>query len=303
MVVNLHVTERCNFQCRYCFGQWGLASGQSSNLGVFTDTDAALEIISQLARHFSSDRGLRFNFVGGEPGLLSNIADLIVAARSLGARTSYVTNGLMLRRFDAAWTATNVDVVGVSIDSPLSATNRQIGRMTAGGRVFSLEAVGAAIDRVRAAGDVSVKVNTVVSSWNVHEDFSDCIALLRPDRWKVLKMLPVHTLDGVVDDERFADFVERHRDVGPLVVAEDNDQMTGSYVMVDPMSRFFWYADSPGGGYHYSRPIAEVGVSRAFDSVPLDTSKFAARYSVGDGSPTSPSSRAKTAFNSAPSAR
>ena len=278
MVINLHVTERCNYRCRYCFGHWGVTTERSAEQSVFADTKTATKIMTELANEFTSEGGLRFNFVGGEPGLLPNIADLVDVGRALGARTSYVTNGLMLRRFDAAWTAANIDVVGLSVDSAHRLTNRAIGRMTSDGRLFELDAVARMIGQVRQIGDASIKVNTVVSRWNVDEDFSDCIASLGPERWKVLKMLPVHTLDGMIDDDQFRNFLTRHLHLRGTLVAEDNDQMTGAYVMVDPLSRFFWYAGTPTSGYCYSRPIVEVGAARARRAVDLDTAKYAARY-------------------------
>lgn len=30
MVVNLHITERCNYGCTYCFGKWGLFDDSST---------------------------------------------------------------------------------------------------------------------------------------------------------------------------------------------------------------------------------------------------------------------------------
>eukprot|EP00892_Ulva_mutabilis_P010066 jgi/Ulvmu1/7431/UM036_0092.1 len=36
-----------------------------------------------------------------------------------------------------------------------------------------------------------LKLNTVVASPNVHDDMSEVVLRLRPDRWKVFKVLPV----------------------------------------------------------------------------------------------------------------
>ena len=64
----------------------------------------------------------------------------------------------------------------------------------------------------------------------------------------------------LVSAEEFWGYVENNRRVeehGITVVPEDNDLMTGSYVMVDPAGRFF---DNAAGAHTYSRPILEVGV-------------------------------------------
>ena len=61
---------------------------------------------------------------------------------------------------------------------------------------------------------------------------------------------------------------------GITVVPEDNDLMTGSYVMVDPAGRFF---DNSAGTHTYSRPILEVGVEQALTDVSVDAGKFLSR--------------------------
>jgi len=268
MVVNLHVTERCNYQCTYCFGKWGLESE------VFQDTEKAFDVMRQLHSFFASEHGVRFNFVGGEPALLPNIADLVDESKRLGARTSYVTNGLMLRRFSPEWTERRIDVAGISIDSPHALTNLAVGRVGRNGRVFDPAEVVAAVRKIDGP---SIKVNTVVSAWNAHEDFSDLISAISPDRWKILKMLPVYTADGSVGDEQFRGFLDRHSEFRSIIVSEDNDQMTHSYAMVDPSSRFFWY-NAGGLGYTYSEPISGVGDAAAWASVSYDSDKFESRY-------------------------
>jgi radical S-adenosyl methionine domain-containing protein 2 len=53
--------------------------------------------------------------------------------------------------------------------------------------------------------------------------------------------------------------------------------MEGSYIMVDPLGRFF--QNRPGAfGYDYSPPILEVGADRAFAQIGWSVLKFARRY-------------------------
>ncbi len=61
---------------------------------------------------------------------------------------------------------------------------------------------------------------------------------------------------------------------------EDNNDMVGSYVMVDPLGRFFDNTcfDSRKEGYIYSTPITEVGAQEAFKVVNFDQNKFWMRY-------------------------
>ena len=84
----------------------------------------------------------------------------------------------------------------------------------------------------------------------------------------------------VITSEEFARYVARNRYVesrGIVVVPENNDLMTGSYVMVDPAGRFF---DNVAGTHVYSRPISQVGVDTALREVSVDTDKFRLRDGV-----------------------
>ena len=80
-----------------------------------------------------------------------------------------------------------------------------------------------------------------------------------------------------IDNSQFEQYVERNRSVensGIRVVPECNQLMTGSYVMVDPLGRFF---DNTRGSHTYSRPILEVGVLAALEEVTVDTDRFSQR--------------------------
>lgn len=299
MVVNLHVTERCNYRCTYCFGKWGLLQESSAETSAWADTAEAYRIMSDLADKFQRDRGadspIRFNFVGGEPALLPNIDDLIDHARTaLKSRVSYVTNGLMLRRFEPKWTAENIDIVGISVDSSLRDTNEQIGRVTRSGKTFDLAEIGAHVRAIRKAADdldvecPEIKVNTVVSELNVNENFDCVLNAITPDRWKILKMLPVYSAKTAISDVAFRSFAKRHRKFvrknsgfkRVVITTEDNDEMTGSYAMVDPLARFFWYDELPEGGYQYSAPMTDVSADDAWAvaGAHWDEQKYGARY-------------------------
>ena len=58
------------------------------------------------------------------------------------------------------------------------------------------------------------------------------------------------------------------------MVPEDNDLMTGSYIMVDPMGRFY---DNVDGRYRYGRPILQAGVEGALQDVRVDRDTFERR--------------------------
>jgi len=65
------------------------------------------------------------------------------------------------------------------------------------------------------------------------------VALIRPERWKVLRVLPIVTDDLAVTDTQFSHFIEVHRALRSIMCPEDNSDMFESYLMIDPRGRFF----------------------------------------------------------------
>lgn len=127
------------------------------------------------------------------------------------------------------------------------------------------------------------KVNTVVTTLNAREDMSDLVVKLRPERWKILRALPIEGQNSgriehlVCSPESFAAFVARHGHLeraGIRLVPEDHDDILGSYAMVDPAGRFF---DDITGKNRYSEPILRVGVDLAWSQCDFLPSRFSAR--------------------------
>jgi radical S-adenosyl methionine domain-containing protein 2 len=139
-----------------------------------------------------------------------------------------------------------------------------------------------------------LKLNTVVHRLNAHEDLRDFIRELAPRRWKLFQVLPVdgqnheRFAEFEIDQASFDAFVERHRELAAHdidIVGEANEDMRGSYAMIDPAGRFY---DSTTGQYLYSDPILEVGVERAWSQVRFDPKLFKTRggdydFDVGVG--------------------
>lgn len=286
LVVNWHVTEACNFKCRYCFASWEQNGAKPELWRNQAQTRGLLKALygffnnANLSNSLGGGlcwRSLRLSLAGGEPTLLGgSLTDIAAQAKALGFRVSLITNGS--RPDVIASTCRYLDMIGLSIDSADQATNAAIGRnCRAGTQIFAGNPM-AIIAQARAVRpDIVVKVNTVVSSANAGEDLSGLIAGLHPDRWKVMRMLPVQTDVLAVDAETFRAFVNRHRAFHRLMTVEDHSDMDRSYVMVDPQGRFFQNG-AARRGYLYSRPIPEVGVEAAFGDVEFRPDGFAARY-------------------------
>ena len=285
LVVNFHVTEACNYGCTHCFAKWA-----RSGHGVFSRPEVGRSVVQQVIWYFDAHgipaHRLRLNFVGGEPGLLPGIGDLLEWSAQQGVSVSYVTNGLMLDKFDADWTSATIDVIGLSVDSGYAHTNLLVGRRDAAMNVPDLARLLAAVEEARASAastraamrkPLQVKLNTVVSRHNASEDLNEVVAAFAPDRWKVLRVLPVFETIESITDAQFDAFVRRHQQHRDVMVVEDNDHMIGSYIMVNPRSQLFW--TEPGHrGYRYSAPITEVGADVAFKGLRIDWPKYRRRY-------------------------
>ena len=285
-VVNWHVTEACNFRCRYCFSSWKRDSARGELWQDEAQTRSLLEDLfsffnpanrSNPLRPVLSWRSVRLSLAGGEPTLLGcRLTEIAAQAKALGCGVSLITNGS--RPDVIASTLRHLDMIGLSVDSADHETIAAIGRYCpAGTRVSAEDALEIVAQARGIRPDIVVKINTVVSSANVGDDLSGLIARLNPDRWKVMRVLPVLTDALSVDGESFRAFVDRHQAFRQLMTIEDHSDMEGSYVMIDPYGRFFQNC-SGTHSYQYSRPIPEVGVAAAFGDVGFRPDSFAARY-------------------------
>ena len=122
-----------------------------------------------------------------------------------------------------------------------------------------------------------------ITSFDYKEDFSEFIDIKFSISSKIFQVLPIiGQNDGdvdelLVDSDKFQEFISKnqHLENDKLqIVPENNDAMTGSYVMIDPEGRFFSNVD---GTYLYSSPILKVGILEAFDEIEFNIDKFEKR--------------------------
>ncbi|MGW1752074.1 viperin family antiviral radical SAM protein [Streptomyces sp. NPDC002092] len=272
--VNFHLWQPCNMHCGFCFARFKDVRREVLPAGHLPARDA-LRVVKMLA-----DFGFKkITFAGGEPFLCPWLDDLIEMAAECGMVTSVVTNGSLVE--DLSDLAHLLDWIVVSVDSLGLRTLTELGRTTSG-RPMTESAYRDLCGQAHEVG-VRLKVNTVVTRVNMKEHLAPFIADVAPHRWKILQMLPIKGQNGgkanpfAISREEFANFVARNRWVsrrGVKVVPEENEDMVGSYAMLDPAGRFF---DNISGSYSYSRSVLECGVSVALSQVRLDRAKYLAR--------------------------
>jgi len=252
-------------KCKYCFANFSHIKNPLSK-------KEWCEIILQL-----TDFGMKkVNFVGGEPTLCPYLGELTVFSKKLGLITGIVSNGTGITRQFLVRYGLSIDWIGLSLDSGNEITQQILGR---GYESYIRESIEKS-NMIKIAG-IKLKINSVITNLNVNEDMSKVIDKIRPDRWKVFQVLIIKGQNNEkmenlkISKLEFMDFVRRHEGLNPI--AEDNNVMLESYIMVDPMGRFY---QNSGKIYNYSEPILEVGVLRAFNQVGYNHAKFVERGGI-----------------------
>lgn len=288
LVINFHMTEVCNYRCTYCYAKWNdnhfrdelhLQSGQVELL------------LSSLAGFFLSEnpfkqefpyQTVRINFAGGEPMVLGKqFINALEAAKALGFRTSIITNGHFLTSDMLEQTSSKLDMLGISFDTADELIAQSIGRADRRGRWLNADQLVRIANTYRQLNSKGqLKINTVVNPFNWHENMSSLIAQVQPDKWKLLRVLPVHDVRQVITSEQYQAYVDRHAPHVSNLIAEDNDAMWASYLMINPQGRFY-QNNGPEKGHLLSDPILKTGVEQAFSQIPFDFHAFANRYTHG----------------------
>ena len=270
--VNYHLWKPCNMSCGFCFATFLDLPLQGV---TYLPQDDSIRLIT-----LTAEAGfLKINFAGGEPTLCRWLPDLIRHAKSLGLTTSVVTNG---SRITETWLddlAGCLDILAISVDSVDAESQRKIGR-TVKGKSPMTEADYLSIAESAKARGIRLKVNTVVNRHNVDEDFRSFIRAIAPERWKIFQVLPVVGQNNLRFDEfaigreEFDHYLDLNRSVerdGIRVVPENNEAMTGSYLMIDPQVCFF---DNTKGKHTYSSPILSVGAETALAEIRVYPDRF-----------------------------
>jgi radical S-adenosyl methionine domain-containing protein 2 len=284
LVINYHVTEKCNYSCRFCYAQWDKPNE------IHADGNKAETMLAFLASYFIKNpknivqqqmpyKNVRLNFAGGEPMLLQKrFSRLLTVAKNLGFELSLITNGHFLTESFIKQYAPLFSMIGISYDSQLTISQKEIGRVNRKGESISPESLLAKIALLHQVNpNIQIKINTVVNAVNQFEDFNKLITEINPVKWKVLQVLPVENDAFQISEQTFNHFLTRHKKLEKYISAEDNSSMTRSYLMINPEGKFYQNKLN-SNGYTYSQDIIETGVEEALQQVEIDWSSFSNRY-------------------------
>ena len=243
--------------------------------------------LRRVLREMRDAGAVKLNIAGGEPFLYPReLGDMVGYAKQVGYDSvSIISNGSRISREWFERHGSQLDILGVSVDSIEPQTLYALGRWPRGGREpkpgETAEAIGQ-LQHVRRAAELSrefgvkFKLNTVVTSANDGEDLTPLVNEAKPMRWKIFQALPLegeNTGAGatkghdvtplLVDSARFAAYVQRAKANvfdASIIEAEDNATMQASYLLLDEYGRFL---DSSQGGKTPTDSILEVGVEEA----------------------------------------
>ncbi len=220
---NWHVTERCNYRCKFCFAK---CIGKE-----VADKKTVKDIIDTLA-----SKGIeKLNFAGGEPLMYPLLQPALRYAKELGMVVSIVTNASLITPSKFKEMAPNLDWMGISVDSAREQVEIALGR----GRGKHISHAAQVADWTNDYG-ISLKVNTTVTKLNYAEDMRPLIQKMAPRRWKVFQVLSIHGQNDEhfdqlsISAEEFSIFKQNNKIDSDSVVFESGDDMLDSYLMLSP---------------------------------------------------------------------
>jgi len=263
-IINLHLLENCNYRCKHCFAHF-----DSNSLLSVQDWK---HIIDNITEKIPVSR---FNLAGGEPLLYKGIDELIEYINSKNIQVSLITNGHLLsekliRRFKGM-----VSMVGLSIDAIQPELLRKMGRCTQTQEILTTENC-VALCKCIHENDILLKINTVVSILNLHENFTDFIQTVCPTRWKILKMkrFSSNNFDNAqleITDNEFKRFCSTY----PSLAHIEEASLKNSYIMVDAGGNL---VDNSGESYKVIADLLREDFWVGFNAMRFDTELYESRY-------------------------
>ena len=264
--INYHITEKCNYCCKFCFARY---KNHNKELSLYE----SLELIRILAESGCK----KINFAGGEPTLINHLPELIIHSKDLGMFVSMITNGTGINRKFLEKCSGKLDLIGLSIDSLNSHIEAKLGR-TLKIKPKNYSHVHLIKEKIKLIKEyeIGIKINSIVNPLNWDENLSDFIHFINPIRWKVFE---VHFLKGINDHFfnefgnlklwQLQSFIENLKHLNP--VYESSKMMLDSYCMITPDGRFF---QDSNHRHHYSQPILENGIIEAFQQINYKEKKY-----------------------------
>lgn len=274
-VINYHITDDCNFDCKYCFADFKMKSLQ------LEEAKRVIESIESFFRENEIENG-RINIAGGEPLMYPHLDEVIGYISQRSIDVSIITNGFLLTKERIASWKGKVSMIGISIDAASIETNVNIGRCNRCRQANTVEHLLELAEAIHKAG-IKLKINTVVSKANLEEDMVTIYRIMQPDRLKLICVHSVSEINECVNQEKliptideFNMFIDKNKySENCEMVCEGSQEMENSYLMINPQGEFF--INNLGVETVYGNVINKP-LSKIVSQVPFDINKFNIRY-------------------------
>lgn len=263
---SFHIVKPCNMKCKFCY-----ATFNDFAVGSQLSSYDAEYIINKLHK-----AGLqKITFAGGEPLLYKNLINVIRYSKALGLTTSIISNGSFITKEWIDQVKENLDWIGISVDSLNPATNIKIGRINKiNPDYYQL------VHLIKEAG-IKLKINTVVNKFNYAEKMQDFINYADPDRWKIFDTLKVEGQNDAqfeaIKSPSYGLHAFESAHYHKNMVIENNEAMTGSYLLIDPLGRLF---ENSAGKHTYSRSLIENNIEDCLSDINLNREMFIKRGGI-----------------------
>jgi radical S-adenosyl methionine domain-containing protein 2 len=274
ITINWHIIQKCNYKCNYCFAKYE----KSQRKEIHYSKKEIEVLLNKVYKTFNSnykDCDIRLNIAGGEPTLSKNLEFIIETAYRIGFKVSIITNSSILTTRFIKSNAKYLSMFAISIDSINRDNNVNIGRVHKE-KSLDLSQVFKNIELVRSFNkDIEIKINTVVNRHNYNEYLGDFISLIKPDKWKIFQALSIDSSEIYCNDVQYKTFLQNHERLKVSTYSESNNEMTDSYIMIDPHGRFY---QNTNGTYSYSKSILDITKDEIIECINVDMDKYNKRY-------------------------
>ena len=185
--MRISLTDRCNFRCRYCMPEEGVAD-------IGHDHILTLEEIERIAAAAASLGVSKFRLTGGEPLVRKGVAGLVknLAALPGVSELAMTTNGSLLADRAQELKAAGLSRVNISLDTLRPDRFQEI---TRGG---SLDDVIGGINAATDAGLKPVKLNVVIMKGFNDDEILDFVQLTFQHEYEIrfIELMPIGQAAG-----------------------------------------------------------------------------------------------------------
>ncbi len=274
ITINWHIIQKCNYKCYYCFAKYQKSQRKEIHYSK-KEIEILLDKIYRTFRKSYKDRHIRLNIAGGEPTLSKNLGFIIETAYRIGFKVSIITNSSVLTTRFIKSNAKYLSMFAISIDSINRNNNVNIGRIHKENSL-DLSQVFKNIELIRSFNkNIEIKINTVVNRHNYNEYLGNFISLIKPNKWKIFQALNIGSDEIYCNDVQYKTFLQNHQKLKVSTYSESNDEMTDSYIMIDPHGRFY---QNTNGTYSYSKSILNITKDEILECINIDIDKYNERY-------------------------